>query len=243
MNDLAKTTGLFILGSSRSGTTLLHGILQQLPYYARYQAEPMLLYQSKTKYRNINSAKAKKRFLKDWYNSRQFIRSGLTEKDFSELFNRKGITHSNLLKEFMELIALKQGCSHWIDSTPDNVFALNHIKTTFPNSKIIHMIRDGRAVSLSLAKLDWAGIQSSNMNKKLNFSALKWQLAINAAKQSIPTLGNQILEIKYEDLATKPETTLADIMFFIGHGDDLNKLNLNKVKTNSAFQDIKNGIS
>lgn len=249
------TEGLFIIGSSRSGTTLLHKILQQLPTIAIYSAEPMLIYQCRIKYGELGSEISKNRFLNDWYNSRQFIRSGVSRSEFNKLLNNKNVTYTSLLKGFMELIANKQKCTHWIDSTPANSFAVDDIIKGFPDAKIIHIIRDGRAVSLSLAKLNWAGVRSSNINHKLCNASLKWQSSISSIKKRTNLNGTNILEVKYEDLVTQPIFCLTKVLTFLDYGYHINDINLGDISAmgnaknvkhlsnNSAFGDLGSGIS
>lgn len=52
-----------------------------------------------------------------------------------------------------------------VDKTPSNVLRIPWIKSVFPDAKFIHIIRDGRAVSLS-SRDEWAGLSSSSLDSR-----------------------------------------------------------------------------
>jgi len=254
-NICSNREHLFIVGSSRSGTSLLHSILQQLPMYALYSAEPKILYECRIKYGNLNNIKARKKFLNDWFRSRQHARSGLSKDVFQKIVVDAKGSYAKVLCDFMDRIAEKKGCNLWIDDTPSNVFCLDAIAGSFPNARVLHIIRDGRAVALSLAKLGWAGIETNNFNKKLYYSALKWEESIQSAKNADKLLPGRYLEIRYEDLVGKTKDCLEEVLKFINVSvsekdlldkfssapDKISKSSLNI--PNSAFGDVAAGIS
>jgi hypothetical protein len=55
----------------------------------------------------------------------------------------------------MEVIARKQHVQRWADCTPEHLLYLKQIQQTIPGALIIHVLRDGRDVSLSLEKQGW----------------------------------------------------------------------------------------
>ncbi|MCH7768387.1 MAG: sulfotransferase, partial [Nitrospinae bacterium] len=65
-------------------------------------------------------------------------------------------------REFIELIvklygekAGKPTPKFWIDHTPVNIMYAWTIFNVFPDAKMVHIVRDGRAVAASVMPLDW----------------------------------------------------------------------------------------
>ena len=104
----------------------------------------------------------------------------------------------------------------------------------FPNAKIIHVLRDGRAVANSLLNIGfWKGwygpenwrwglleepYKSQYLKHNKSFIALagiQWKLVVNSIDQSTKNLKtNQFLEIRYEDFCAKPDLVISHILNF-----------------------------
>lgn len=242
---------VFILGSARSGTSLLASIIQNSPRLASYHAETKLLRECEHKYGNLANLKSRTAFLKDWLNSRQFTRSGLSQDDAMALL-KNNRSYICFLSAYMNLVAQRQACDRWIDSTPDNLYALDSIIPAFPNARVIHMVRDGRAVALSLAKLEWSGVRTNNFDKALLYSALKWQDAVCRTRKSAAFLNDRYLEVRYEDFVSEPESEIEEICAFL-HIPNIDDISMkedagnNQYSTlhtpNTPFSDLSKGIS
>lgn len=247
---------VFIVGSSRSGTTLLNSILMSCPDYAVYRAETQVLNGCELKYGDLSNKRNRNSFLADWFKSRQHHRSGLTEEELLAVFDKENKpSYVWFLSEYMGKVASKQNKNRWVDSTPGNVFNLREISKYFPNAKFILVVRDGRAVALSRAKLGWCGIGSKNYDTRLGYSALMWERSVKAAYDAKKELSERMLEVKYEDLIEKPEKVTNEISKFL----DISKLDYHHINTqdnskstskssgdynnNSAFSDLTDGIS
>lgn len=248
---------VFVVGSSRSGTTLVTTILWSCPVYAKYQSETHLLYGCKKKYGDLARGKAKEMFLSDWLRSRQFKRSGLTRKECEDLvLNPENTTYVQLLSQFMNLVAAKQGCDRWIDGTPSNALCLEEIAEHFPNARVIHVIRDGRAVALSRAKLGWCGVRTNKFENALCYSAIYWERSVQAVRSIRSLLGERYLEIRYEALVANPAVEINKLSKFLkiptivfnpdrntNTHSQLSKTPLSNYSANSAFGDMPVGIS
>jgi len=98
----------------------------------------------------------------------------------------------------------------WIDHTPANIMYATTLNSLFLDTKMIHLVRDGRAVASSLLALPWGP-------KSADAIALFWlqNLAYGFAVESYYGK-DRVMRVKYEDLVTDPQTTLAQICSFIG---------------------------
>ena len=52
-------------------------------------------------------------------------------------------------------IAEQQGASRWGECTPEHLLYIDKIKRDIPDAKVIHVIRDGRDVAVSLDRQRW----------------------------------------------------------------------------------------
>ena len=91
------------------------------------------------------------------------------------------------------------------DKTPFLVLRLDWIKVLFPQAKIIHLVRDSRAVGSSRKKY---------LNETLQYAVKRWCWSVKEVNKHKNSLN--ILEVKYEDLVEQPEKILKSIANHLG---------------------------
>ena len=96
----------------------------------------------------------------------------------------------------------------WGDKSPLNSIYLPWIILTFPYARYLHLLRDGRDVVASM--MEKGGITLKHATRRWNSSIRN---AINLRNQ-LPV--EQFLEVRYEQLVTKPTDTLEEVCQFIG---------------------------
>jgi hypothetical protein len=107
-----------------------------------------------------------------------------------------------MVSTLFNLFAAQKGKQRWGDKTPQYVEHIPLIIRLFPNAKILHIIRDGRDVSLSW-QLRWFGPKNTFHAAKL------WKRYVStgiSAGHNLPE--EQYLEIRYDTLITESEKTL-----------------------------------
>jgi hypothetical protein len=95
--------------------------------------------------------------------------------------------------------------SIWVDHTPENINYASLLLALFPRAKIVHIVRDGRAVANSILPLDWGP-------NTIVDAAPWWQATVReglALEALLPR--NQIIRVRYEDLVTEPEATMRSL--------------------------------
>ena len=98
----------------------------------------------------------------------------------------------------------------WVDQQPGHVRFLWRLLQHIPDAKVIHIIRDGRAVAASIMPLDWGP-------NEIHSAARIWKTSIGLGYAAGAFLGpDQLLHIHYEDLVQYPETTMRRIAEFVG---------------------------
>jgi O-antigen biosynthesis protein len=134
----------FILGSSRSGTTWLQNILGSHPEIV-CKGEGMFFGRSTKLHegaRSLYAALERSEDLKIWHDMRIW-----TEGEFEDFVpNLVRLIADSLFREGLEE---KPGAKIVGDKTPHYAFNLDEVHSVYPESKIIHIIRDGRDVAIS----------------------------------------------------------------------------------------------
>jgi protein-tyrosine sulfotransferase len=98
-------------------------------------------------------------------------------------------------------------CKRWGDKTPLNTFSLERIFNIFPNAQFIHIVRDGCDVVYSYIQ---AGIYSS-----LEDAANRWNLSVEEASSFTHRHPSCSMQIKYEDLVQNSDITILDLCKFL----------------------------
>ncbi len=188
---------VFIGGSPRSGTTLLGTLLQCIP-------DACVTHESRFKFH---------RKWDDFSEKNQFI--SLLEQDWQyKAWNLSKIDYESCLSErdFYEKL-VQSYCNgrpaYWIDHTPYNIRQFYRLRSIFPQSKFIHLVRDGRAVANSIMPLEW-GPNSPRT------AAREWTDYVGVGLATQVMHPGDVTMVKYETLIAKPVDTLNKLFAFIG---------------------------
>jgi hypothetical protein len=95
------------------------------------------------------------------------------------------------------------------DKTPDYIAIVPQLAALYPEARFIHLIRDGHDVAMSLIELGWGQAYQG--------ARFEWTRAVRcglAYRRS--ALGERILDVRYEDLVRDPEATMRRVCAFIG---------------------------
>ena len=202
---------VFVVGSSRSGTTLVNSLLAASGRFATYRAEAQLVTLCQQKYGGLRSGPAMNRFLRDWSTSRPFLRSGLKLEAFAELAKQYLPDWYYMTGAFLDAIAQRQGKDGWVESTPGHVFHLRPLAKAIPDAVFLHVVRDGRSVAVSRRKLGWTVVPTKTPHMQLLYAGLAWRQAVRAARAAAPYLGGRMMLVRYEDLVTNPAPVIAQL--------------------------------
>ena len=175
----------FIVGSGRSGTTLLRLMLDAHP--------------------NI-SCGPETHFLRDMRHIVGEHWNLLSRYGFEkEYWHRKirDFFHS-FQKDYME----KRGKNRWVEKTPWYSRYLDFLDAVFEDCLILHPIRNGYDVVLS-----WK--ERSGYQQALKSAWTGWEDAIKQSRRFGQRYPGRYHEFRYEDLVTDPESTMRDILAFM----------------------------
>ncbi len=225
---------VFVIGSPRSGTTLFYHMLLSAGDFAVYRTEANVFNLLAPRFGDPGVARNRGALLAKWLPSEFFKRSGLDAEEFRKKINAGCRNAGDFLRVFMESIAEKQKVRRWAECTPDNLLFIDEIKRTIPNAVFVHIIRDGRDVALSLAKMGWIRPFAWDRKSKVPASALFWEWIVAKGRENGRRHAQDYREISFEELTTRPRETLKALEPFLEH--DLNYERILQVGIGSVSQ-------
>jgi len=136
--------------------------------------------------------------------------------DAAELRRRAADLGSVRLRDLVEIVYRwhmeVEGKSRWGDKTPGYIEIVPPLAALFEDARFIHLIRDGRDVAKSYERAGWHGPWMLGLTRE-------WARAMELDRKLGQTpLNERILRVRYEDLVLHPEATLGRICAFIGEG-------------------------
>lgn len=215
---------LFIVGSARSGNTLLYDTLLSSGDFAVYRTEPVVFDLLVPKFGNLSKRKDRSRLLSVWFRSYQYHISGLDRTLFEKEILEECHDAGDFLRILMDKITLQQGAERWVVWGPDNLLHIPEIARTIPTALFVHVIRDGRDVALSMSKEGWIRPFPWDRKGSLLVAALHWRWKLERGRYFGRQVGPRYLEIRFEDLVCRPQETLAEVGRFIGHEFDYERI-------------------
>lgn len=206
----------FIVGSGRSGTTLLRRILQanSLLHIAPENHSLGSIIELFARNSNLAWPRVVRLVLSSFEDSRYF--SETFNISLRPLANRliDAPTDDRNLAFILDSLYHYHGqqtdqvFQRWGDKTPLNSFCLDQILTVFPDSRFVHMLRDGVDVAHSFVE---AGLYSDIVT-----AAKQWQSSVRAVRNFSRRHPAICFDVRYEQLVTTPDVVIPSICNFLG---------------------------
>ncbi len=121
--------------------------------------------------------------------------------------------------------ALKPEHRFLVEKSPSHLFAMPFINEVFPGARFIHVLRDGRDVSVSVraAAKSWVPSWEETFGRSIKVSARAWKHAVRRAQNEGKKLGERYLEIRYENIHKDPFSAYRRLFDFckISYDDDI----------------------
>ena len=185
----------FIVGVPRSGTTLLRLMLDA---HSELAIPPETHFLPKLFKACEGEGDARARVLELLSTHRRWPDFELSVDEVAEHLGGDGpLDAGDAARAFYEAYAAKQGKPRWGEKTPQYVKVMGRIAAALPEARFIHLIRDGRAVALSLMEVSWGPSTVAE-------AAELWVELIGSARRKAARLPYYV-ELRYEDLIADPE--------------------------------------
>lgn len=217
----------FIIGSPRSGTTLLRLMLNNhqnmiVPPECGFAVWFYEKYHSLGFSESVIDA-----FVQDVSTARKIETWNLDYAKLREYIITSGASsYSQAVSTVYEFYghSSKKKFNRWGDK---NNFYLRHIKTLcalYPSAQFIHIIRDGRDIACSYKALRKSKLVSKyapDLPVDINEIAREWAENIQQIRESFEELSPaQVFEVRYEDVVSQPTQELHRICRYLGESYD-----------------------
>jgi len=212
--EIVSAPPVFVVGSPRSGTTLVQTMLDSHPRLSvTYEADflidiPLGLRSSVTNASEALTLAAA---------HLTYQRHSFDVRTASAACRELGVTDAaGAMRVMAASRALAQGKVRWGNKTPKALLHLAELAIVYPDAQFIHVIRDGRESASSQAR-------GSDRGKKRSVveAALLWRTGIRAGRRAGSVLGpDRYLEVRLEELLSSPEEQLRRMCAFLGEDFD-----------------------
>ena len=235
--DIKLKPPIFILGSGRSGTSLLRSILNNHPDIYCMEGETHLFSPESNPYLEELEFFQSSNDIKSLIFT--IISSILFGHECTALFARRKKFPKEVIEIYHDLqdflltvgsqekykifnicighITLKENKKRWLEKTPNNIFNLPDILSLYPDAKFIEIYRDPRGVYYS-----WKNAKQDYFKKTNIIECIKkWSKTFEYSKKYAHELPNQFYKLKYENLVEDPKVELISLCNFLN--EDFNQ--------------------
>jgi hypothetical protein len=213
---------LFIVGSPRSGTTLLRRVVNA---HSRIAVPPETHWVPEFYKRRTGltpEGLVTDELVRELIAHPKFVNLGMTPGELRGLLG-PGETpdYASFVSRIFGHCAAARGKPLAGDKTPNYVRQIYVLHALWPRARFIHLIRDGREVGLSL--LDWKrkGTRMAELfptwaEDPVTTAALCWERDVRRGRERGRPLGPALYhEIRYEDLVHRPAEEARDLCSFL----------------------------
>ena len=208
--------------------------------FALYLGESNIFNLPAPRFGDLSVRANRERMLRVWLGSSLFRVSGLQASDVESKILDDCRNAGDFLRIVMDAVTRQQGAQRWAGNTPEEILHLREIKRTIPETLVIHMIRDGRDVSVSLSKKRYIRLFPWSERVTPEAAALYWQWIVQKGKDAGEEMPDNDIEVRFEELVGDPRSVLARLSAFLQHDLDYDRILENRVgavaKPNSSFR-------
>ncbi len=226
-NVFEDISPIFIVGSSRSGTTLLQQILNSHRNIAVYGEVHYFneIVQLKKDAPDLKKAEDMERFFRLLPERAYHVRhlpysEDVLTKTRERLERSENPTYDLFFRILLEEFAQRKQAKRIGEKTNEHIRYLEEMFALFPRAKVVHIVRDPRDVVASMVGMPWA-------SNDVVVNALRWRAEVRAA-QRYRSEHRRYYELRYEDLIADPEGSIRKICEFVEEEFDPSMLQYHK---------------
>lgn len=197
---------IFIVGTGRSGTTLLRRMLCAHPRIFIAHELSFYVWEGLVGAR-ASGAEVLEYFLRSFSFRWQRLDPALVRERLGAAPPREDA--GRIFEVVLRLLAEREGKARFGDKTPSHAAHLGRIFRDFPGARVLHIVRDPRGTLLSLSRMPWAS--ASDLANAFLYE--------NDWRATEP-FRDRILRLRLEDLLAEPEAVMRRVLAFVGEPYD-----------------------
>jgi Sulfotransferase family len=212
---------LFIVGCARSGTTLLHRIVDAHPLVAITPEIHWITHHFKQKNSPTTEEVVTPELLRKLVEHKRFAEFELDHDKVEALATEIPVSYRVLLEGLFGLYGEGRDKPLVGNKTPAFIRRIPVLHDLWPEARFVHIIRDGRDVCLSV--MNWrkagstAGRYPTYDDDPVTTTALWWERKVRQGRVAGRLLGPDLYrEVHYEDLVSDPEGECRELCRFLG---------------------------
>ena len=192
---------IFVVGPARSGTTWVYDIFTKHPAVAGVYESWLFTptHGLRTLFGDVHYPKR---------------RSGLGYL----IAREKLLDYTRTMAQVVMSEAIEPNHHYIVEKSPNHIFNMLFIKEIFPDARFVVVIRDGRdvVVSVRAASKSWMPAWGKSFGRSLLSAAHAWRDTINFARNAASEMGNDYMEIRYEEIHSEPLKSYEKLYKFAG---------------------------
>jgi sulfotransferase family protein len=208
---------LFIVGCARSGTTLVHRIVDAHPEIAITPEMHWI-----TRHFKSRNGLVASELVSELTGHKRFAQFEIPREEFEGLLGSgEAVPYPTFLRRLFGLYGKIKNKPLVGNKTPAYIRRMLDLHALWPEAKFVHIIRDGRDVCLSV--LNWkkanhiVGRYASWEEDPVSTTALWWERKVRKGREDGAALGPGLYhEMYYEDLVDDPERECKRLCEFLG---------------------------
>ena len=216
-DDYSRDPYLFIVGCARSGTTLVHRIVDAHPQIAITPEMHWITRQFKSRDGLVTPE-----LVSELTGHKRFAQFEIPHEEFEGLLGSgEAVPYPTFLRRVFSLYGKIKNKPLVGNKTPAYVRSIPTLHALWPEARFVHIIRDGRDVCMSV--LNWnkaertAGRYASWEEDPVTTTALWWERKVRKAREDGAALGPALYhEMHYEDLIEDPQQECKRLCEFLG---------------------------
>jgi hypothetical protein len=201
---------VFVVGCPRSGTTLVQRLLGAHPMVA---AAPETFFvrhhwMRRAAYGPLTGNCAFRRAVDDLVRAPAFGEMGLEAGAFRRAAAEGERTWPALFRLLLSRFAAREGARVVAEKTPNHALYLDVLARFFPAMRVVHVLRDPRAVAWSWRRVPWStGLVAAD--------AGVWVRYVEAARRALARRPRAMHTVRYERLVRAPEAEARRLCRFL----------------------------
>jgi hypothetical protein len=209
---------LFVVGCSRSGTTLLQSFLAAHPAVLSFPETAVfgrLLWTDAEAAGTLNTVHQRTRLA---YRRVSKLLDRLGRRELEDLLPIRSKSNEEFTRGFvavLDRLTLDRGKAWWVEKTPENIRYVSEIGRLVPGARFVNILRDGRETVASLYALAleypdkfWTRFLD------VDLAIEHWNVSLRHTRELIGAPG--VMLVRYERLLAEPEPVLREICAFAG---------------------------
>jgi hypothetical protein len=213
---------VFIIGCARSGTTLLRRIVNAHPRIAITQETHWIPGFFEKRIGLTPEGQVTLQLVAELLDYDRFPRLKIDREQLERLFHSgPAVSYADFIAGIFDLYGQARGKSLVGDKTPGYVRDIGTLHGLWPEAKFVHLIRDGRDVSLSA--INWKG-KGDKLARRFSTwgehpvttAAVWWKWRVALGREGGQWLGPDLYyELRYEALVARPAQECARLCAFL----------------------------